>query len=276
MVERWMNAGPFQGIPEVDGLIKEIDDTLAHSRNEKLKIDGTFIKARLTLFKPARFGGSVDLAVVEGFLKLAPRDPRSPSLLAMAATVERDPKIKSTLEERILKDYADSPAAREIAGTRRQKEAIGKPFELEFTEAIHGSTISMAKLKGKVVVVDFWATWCSPCVAEMPKMKELYAKYRDQGVEFIGVSLDQPEDQGGLTKLRKFVKEEKIGWPQYYQGKGWESEFSSSWGINAIPAVFVVDQEGKLYSIEARGKLKEMIPSLLKKKVGTAGRVSGD
>ena len=106
----------------------------------------------------------------------------------------------------------------------------------------------MKSLKGKVVVIDFWATWCGPCVAEMPKMKELYAKYHDQGVEFIGVSLDQPKEEGGLDSLKKFVKENEIAWPQYYQGNFWESEFSKSWGVNAIPCVFIVDADGKLYS----------------------------
>jgi thiol-disulfide isomerase/thioredoxin len=121
----------------------------------------------------------------------------------------------------------------------------------------------MKDLRGKVVVIDFWATWCGPCVAEMPKMKDLYAKYRDKGVEFIGVSLDQAD--GGLEKLKDFVAKNEITWPQYYQGKGWESDFSSSWGVNSIPCVFVVDQEGKLYSLNGRGKLEEMIPELLEK-----------
>ena len=97
-------------------------------------------------------------------------------------------------------------------------------------------------------------------------MKEIYAKYHDKGVEFIGVSLDEPKEEGGLDELKKFVKENGIAWPQYYQGKGWQSEFSSSWGINAIPAMFIVDTEGKLYSLEARGKLEKIIPELLKKK----------
>ena len=82
----------------------------------------------------------------------------------------------------------------------RRLDAVGKPFDLEFTEAISGTDISMKGLKGKVVVVDFWATWCGPCVAEMPKMKTLYAEYKDKGVEFIGVSLDQKE--GGSTSSR--------------------------------------------------------------------------
>ena len=117
-------------------------------------------------------------------------------------------------------------------------------------------------------MVDFWATWCGPCVAEMPKMKELYAEYKDKGVEFIGVSLDQPKEQGGLDKLKEFVAKNEIAWPQYYQGKGWESEFSTSWGINSIPCVFVVDAEGNLSSVEARGKLETLIPEHLEKAKG--------
>ncbi len=129
----------------------------------------------------------------------------------------------------------------------------------------------MKNLKGKVVVIDFWATWCGPCLAEIPHMKELYTKYRGQGVEFIGVSLDQPKDKGGLDNLRKYVKDNGIEWPQYYQGNYWDSEFSKGLGITAIPRVFVVDQNGKLYSVSARGKLDTMIPELLKKKSPAAG-----
>lgn len=94
-------------------------------------------------------------------------------------------------------------------------------------------------------------------------MKELYAEYKDKGVEFIGVSLDQSEERGGLTKLRDYVEANEIGWPQYYQGNYWQSEFSVSWGINSIPAIFIVDKEGKLHSTNARGKLDTLIPELL-------------
>ena len=142
-------------------------------------------------------------------------------------------------------------------------EAVGKPFVLEFMDAISGSPVSIQRLKGKVVVVDFWATWCGPCVAEMPRMKALYAEYKNKGVQFIGVSLDQ--SGSGLDKLMAFVEENGITWPQYYQGAGWDSEFSKSWGIRSIPAVFVVDQQGKVYSDKARGKLETILPELLKR-----------
>jgi thiol-disulfide isomerase/thioredoxin len=166
--------------------------------------------------------------------------------------------------KRVLELYPDSKAGKQAKGKVRQYESIGKPFELSFTDAISGKTISMKDLKGKVVVVDFWATWCGPCVADMPHMKELYSEYKSRGVEFIGVSLDRNEESGGLTKLKDFVAKNEIAWPQYYQGNWWDSEFSTSWGINSIPALFVVDKNGNLHTNQGRGKLEKMLPELLK------------
>jgi thiol-disulfide isomerase/thioredoxin len=152
---------------------------------------------------------------------------------------------------------------------------VGKPAPEFDLALVGGKRFRLSASKGKVVVLDFWATWCGPCVAEMPNMKQLYAKYHDKGVEFIGVSLDQPKEDGGLDALKKYVKENEIAWPQYYQGNYWESEFSMSWGINSIPTMFLVDQDGKLVSVEARGKLETMIPDLLKKKDAAAGTGTG-
>jgi thiol-disulfide isomerase/thioredoxin len=250
------------------------DAILAGPGGEALKAEAAFVKARNALYAK-RFepdSGAKPAEAIDAFIRVAPADSRGAQLLSMATEVTDDPKEQAALEDRILKDFADTPYAARVEGARRKREAVGKPFELEFADAIKGTTIRMADLKGKVVVVDFWATWCGPCVAEMPNMKKLYAQYKDKGVEFIGVSLDQPKEQGGLDALKKFVAENDIQWPQYYQGNYWQSEFSSKWGINAIPCVFIVDTEGNLHSTEARGKLETLIPELLKgKKAEGAG-----
>ena len=110
---------------------------------------------------------------------------------------------RDKLRKRIIREYPDSFWGRMVQGELRQHERVGEPFELEFTDAISGRRVSMKDLRGQVVVVDFWATWCGPCVAEIPEMLRIYAEYHDQGVEFIGVSHDVPEADGGLEALKK-------------------------------------------------------------------------
>ncbi len=199
---------------------------------------------------------------VESFISHHPEDLRNFNLLmTLAIAYGAGSKEQLALYNRIKKSYPDK--SKYIDTKIKQIKSIGKPFELEFQDAITGTKISMKDLKGQVVVLDFWATWCRPCVAEMPKMKKLYAKYHDEGVQFIGISLDKAEDKGGLEALKKYVSEKEIPWPQYYQGNHWSSEFSTSWGINSIPTLFIIDKKGNLKSVQAHGKLEKLIPQLL-------------
>lgn len=176
-----------------------------------------------------------------------------------------DTRVQAELMRRFLEQFPQHRMAGQARERVAQLGRVGEVFELQFVDALGGKTISTKDLRGKVLVVDFWATWCGPCMREMPRMKELYAKYKDLGVEFLGVSLDKKESEGGLQSLVSVCSSQGLTWPQYYQGNYWQSEFSSSWGIRSIPAVFLVDHEGKLVTTQARGKLEQLIPRELER-----------
>jgi thiol-disulfide isomerase/thioredoxin len=129
-----------------------------------------------------------------------------------------------------------------------EKKQIGAPLK-DFNEKdLDGKDLSIASRKGKVVLVDFWATWCGPCVRELPNVLKTYEKYHDKGFEIIGISLDSDKD-----KLTSFIKEKKMTWPQYFDGKGWENKISTQYGITSIPATYLLDKEGKVLAIGLRG-----------------------
>ncbi len=265
--ERWV--GLFLN-GKADAAAGEIDEALARTDRKDLKVEWNSLKAEM-LSQPENPQPEAAMRATEEVIKLAPKAPQIPVLLAGLADVD-DRAVRDRVADLVHKDYPAVEAVEAVKASRKQRGAIGKPFELEFTDAIKGSTVSIKGLKGKVVVIDFWATWCGPCVADMPAMKKLYAEYKDRGVEFLAVSLDEPKDQGGLDKLKKFVADEGIGWPQYYQGNGWQSEFSRSWGVQSIPCVFIVDADGNLYSTKASGEkqLKKLIPELLARRDRTS------
>jgi len=265
----------------------EISEILSKNKNPKLVAEASFYKASLVL-KNAGEKVRLDevMPAIEDFAKRFPKDERVAALMFQAASSASDKAKKADLLARIQNDYPESSVSKKLVERASQKsipeditEMIGMPFHLEFNDAIKGQPVSIQALKGKVVVIDFWATWCPPCVAEIPNMKKIYAEYKDKGVEFIGVSLDQSKAQGGLDKLKAFVAKNEMGWPQYYQGNFWQSEFSSSWHINSIPCVFLVDAQGKLASVNARGQLEKLIPEYLekaRKASGVATTVTSD
>jgi peroxiredoxin len=136
----------------------------------------------------------------------------------------------------------------------RAKAALkpGAAFPEFAAKDLAGAPISVAKFRGKVVLIDFWATWCGPCVEELPNVLAAYAKYHDKGFEIVGVSLDHEE-----SALKAFLTERKMTWPQIYDGKGWRSELAQKYYVNSIPATYLLDRDGKIVAKNLRGAALE-------------------
>ena len=113
-------------------------------------------------------------------------------------------------------------------------------------------------MSGKVILIDFWATWCGPCVAEVPNVVKAYEKLHDKGFEIIGISLDKDQ-----AKLEAFIKEKNMTWAQYFDGKMWQNEISTRYGINSIPAMWLVNKKGMVVNTNARPNLEAEVEKLL-------------
>ncbi len=129
-----------------------------------------------------------------------------------------------------------------------------------FTEKdVTGKPLSPDNYKGKVLLIDFWATWCGPCVHELPNVLATYGKYHGKGFEIIGISLDRDE-----AKLTSFLKEQKIPWSQIFDSQG---NLAVKYGVESIPSTFLLDGEGKILDKDLRGEaLDKAVATALAKK----------
>lgn len=155
---------------------------------------------------------------------------------------------------------SDFPDSRQVANLKKQEEAkkiqdslaVGTKFP-DFSEKdLEGKPLSLAKYKGKVVLIDFWAVWCGPCVKELPHVLKAYEKHHENGFEIIGISLDQDK-----AKLEAFIKENKMPWQQFFDGQGWKNKLSTQYGVNSIPATYLLDGEGTIIGKNLRGDALE-------------------
>lgn len=122
------------------------------------------------------------------------------------------------------------------------------------------SVINLSSFKGKVVLVDFWASWCGPCRAANPSVVSLYNKYKGKGFEVFGVSIDSKK-----AAWLKAIKQDKIKYTQVNDTDGWYSKVAVAWGVEAIPASFLLDKTGKIIAFDAEGaQLDKLVSDLLK------------
>lgn len=135
------------------------------------------------------------------------------------------------------------------ASAARADFEIGSEFpDFQATELLSGESFKLSEFRGGVVILDFWATWCGPCLIELPNVKRVFEAHREKGLQIISISLDRSVD-----RCREFVQKQGMDWYHVADGGFWQAELAVRFGIHSIPAMFVIGKDGKLVASRPRG-----------------------
>jgi thiol-disulfide isomerase/thioredoxin len=190
---------------------------------------------------------------LEKFVEEAKNYPDSAdAMLELAISQEFAGEEEKALKwyETIVKDFPDAPIHRKAEGARTRLTAIGRSIPLS-GKLINGGAFDLARLKGKVVVVQYWATWCEPCKADMPLLEKLRGKFKDE-FEVVGVNLDNDKQE-----MLAFLRENDPRWPQLFEEGGLESRFAVEMGIQTLPTMILIDKQGRVVDRNIRAQSLE-------------------
>jgi thiol-disulfide isomerase/thioredoxin len=247
--------------------------------NRLLLEQETLVTLRTAAAKAAPADRAAALAAVKAEVdRLAAKYPDEPLMGSLASGYIKSMERAGATADEIQAQWAAfaaypgtalakaAPAGAVEAAARRQLgEKAKKPIELAFT-AVDGRKVDLRDLRGKVVLVEFWATWCAPCKEEIPNLNKIYGAYHDKGFEIVGITLENArladtdtadEKALKLAKARQvlvdFTTKQEMPWPQQFDGKYRQNDLAVEFLINSIPAMFLLDRDGRIITTSARG-----------------------
>jgi thiol-disulfide isomerase/thioredoxin len=147
-----------------------------------------------------------------------------------------------------------------LAGSLHAQVGIGRPAPEIELPGPDGSPLKLSSLKGSVVLIDFWASWCGPCRQNNPSLVALYSKYRDKGLEILGVSLDRRR-----ADWMRAVEADRLTWPQVIDDRGGAAKSANDYGVQSIPTSILVDRQGVVRGIDLFGRQLDMAVARLLK-----------